>query len=114
MEPEGFDETRTAQEFQAATREGWNENRGNWEGLVAVVRFRDGEAETIRLIPTNLGVGRPGVEGVVLPFGVRARPVLADNELGAYLIGKVRELSRPFGTQIEYVSSENVGLVRIR
>ena len=114
MEPEGFDETRTAQEFQAATRDRWNENRVNWEGLVASVHFRDGEVETIRLIPTNLGVGRPGTEGVKLPFGVRGRPVLADNELGTYLIGKVTELSQPYGTQIEYVSSENVGVVRIR
>jgi poly-gamma-glutamate synthesis protein (capsule biosynthesis protein) len=114
MERQGFDETRTAQEFQAATRDRWNVNRVNWEGLVATVHLRDGEVETVRLIPTNLGVGRPGTEGVRLPFGVRGRPVLADDELGEYLIGKVTELSRPFGTEIEYVSSENIGVVRIR
>ena len=113
VETRGYDHTTTAEEFQRATRDNWNRNRLNWEGLVATVQFKDYRIDTIRLTPTNLGVGPPGTEGVQLPFGVRGRPVLADNNLGKYLIEKVIQLSQPYGTKIEYSPAENIGIVTI-
>jgi len=114
VEGRGYDHTTTAEEFQANTRDNWNRNRAYWEGLVATVHFKDGELEKILLIPTNLGVGPPGTEGVALPFGVRGRPVIADNELGKYLIEKAAELSKEYDTEIEYVARENIGIVKIK
>ena len=114
VESRGYDHATTAEEFQQATRDNWNRNRVNWEGLVATVRFKNSRIDTIRLIPTNLGVGPPGTEGVQLPFGVRGRPVLADNTLGKYLIDKVTEQSQPYGTPIKYSIEENIGIISIR
>ncbi|KPK91838.1 hypothetical protein AMJ80_07045 [bacterium SM23_31] len=114
VEGRGYDHTTTAEEFQANTRDSWNRNRAYWEGLVATVHFKDGVLEKIRLIPTNLGVGPPGTDGVALPFGVRGRPVIADNELGKYLIDMAAELSKEYGTEIGYITSENIGVVNIK
>ena len=114
VESRGYDDTTTAEEFQRATRDNWNRNRVNWEGLVATVKFKDGRVDTIRLVPTNLGVGPPGTDGVQLPFGVRGRPVLADNTLGKYLIEKTAQLSQPYGTKIEYSPAENIGIITLR
>ncbi|KPK76857.1 MAG: hypothetical protein AMJ79_05200 [Phycisphaerae bacterium SM23_30] len=109
----GFDDTTTAEDFQKATRDDWNRNRVNWEGLAATVHFKGDKVDMIRLIPTNLGAGPPGAAGVQLPFGVRGRPLWADPVLGKYLIDKVADLSRPYGIKIEYLPNENLGVLKI-
>ena len=79
------------------------EQRAAWEGFGAVLRFQAGQLAEFRLLPLDLGFDRP------LP--VRGKPHYADAELRRRIIAQVAELSRPYGTVIRYLESENVGVV---
>jgi poly-gamma-glutamate capsule biosynthesis protein CapA/YwtB (metallophosphatase superfamily) len=74
-----------------------------WQGVAAVLRFKSRELLEVRLVPMDLGFGKP------LP--VRGKPIYADPELGSRLIDQVREASDRYGTGIDYLNDENVGLV---
>ncbi len=78
--------------------------RSYWESVVAVPRFEEGELTEILLYPVTLGFG--------LPRPRRGRPVLAPPDEGRRIIERLAELSRPFGTRIEYRAAENVGVIR--
>jgi hypothetical protein len=79
------------------------EQRAVWEGFGAMLRFRAGRLAEFRLLPVDLGFDRPLPE--------RGKPRYADAELGRRIIAQVGELSRPYGTAIRYLESENVGVV---
>jgi poly-gamma-glutamate synthesis protein (capsule biosynthesis protein) len=65
-----------------------------WECAVPRCVFApDGELEELALHPVALGRGEPR--------GRRGLPRLADGEEGARILGRVAELSRPFGTRIQ-------------
>ena len=76
------------------------------EGLGAVVRIGKNGASEVRLIPVDLGFGQP--------IPIRGRPRIADPDLGRKIIADVTERSKPFGTTIKYLDSENVGLMTSR
>jgi poly-gamma-glutamate synthesis protein (capsule biosynthesis protein) len=80
--------------------------RQAWEGIAAAVNFKGREVTAVRLVPMDLGFGKP------LP--IRGRPKPAGQELAKKIIGDVAEQSRGYGTAIEYVESENAGVVEIR
>jgi poly-gamma-glutamate synthesis protein (capsule biosynthesis protein) len=107
----GYGDETTPEELQSKTRDSWNRQRQYWESVAAVVYFKDGALDRIRLIPITLGAGLPGTQGVQLPFGIRGRPLLAGPELGQYLIDKMIGLSQPFGTKIIYDKEKNIGLI---
>jgi poly-gamma-glutamate capsule biosynthesis protein CapA/YwtB (metallophosphatase superfamily) len=77
-----------------------------WEGLAARINFKNGEVTGIRLIPVDMGFGKP------LP--IRGMPKYADNELGKYIIDFTINVSKEYGTEIEYIESENIGIVKIK
>jgi len=74
-----------------------------WEGVVAVTDFRGGELAEVRLHPVTLGHG--------LPRPQRGRPLLAKGDLGAKIIGDLRRLSEPMGTEV--VTENGVGVIRL-
>jgi poly-gamma-glutamate capsule biosynthesis protein CapA/YwtB (metallophosphatase superfamily) len=75
------------------------------EGVGARVRFgKDGISE-VRLFPVDLGFGKP--------IPIRGRPRIADPPLARKIIADVTDRSKPFGTKVQYLASENAGLIRI-
>lgn len=83
---------------------GFPANPEIWESVVAVPRWEGDELAEIALHPITLGFGQPS--------WIRGRPMLADAELGAKILGDLVERSRPFGTEIEV--RNGVGYVRVR
>lgn len=66
----------------------------NWESVVAVPTFRNGSLSQLALYPINLGYGAPRQ--------VRGRPLFANREMAEKIIGDLKELSQPYGTEIEF------------
>jgi poly-gamma-glutamate synthesis protein (capsule biosynthesis protein) len=77
--------------------------RENWESVVAVPTFRNGSLSQLVLYPINLGYGAPRQ--------IRGRPLFADQELAEKIIGDLQELSKPYGTEIEF--RRGVGIVTL-
>jgi poly-gamma-glutamate capsule biosynthesis protein CapA/YwtB (metallophosphatase superfamily) len=65
---------------------------GIWEAVIAVPVFVGEELTELALHPITLGYGQP--------VQVRGRPLLAGGELGEKIIGDLKRLSEPFGTEI--------------
>jgi poly-gamma-glutamate synthesis protein (capsule biosynthesis protein) len=63
-----------------------------WEAVVAVPRFRGRRLMELALHPITLGHGRPR--------SVRGRPLAAEGELAAKILGDITRLSQPMGTRI--------------
>ena len=64
-----------------------------WESVIAVPTFNDRQLTELKLYPISLGFGAPRQ--------VRGRPLFADEDLGAKIISDLKELSAPYGTEIE-------------
>jgi len=76
-----------------------------WESVVAVPEFRSGDLEEIRLHPITLGHGEPRPR--------RGRPRLASPEHGREIIDYLTDLSQDYGTEIEYLPEENMGVIEV-
>jgi len=85
---------------------GFPVQRQVWEGIAATLTLKNGQITAIKLIPVDMGFGKP--------VPIRGRPKYADNELGAKIITDVINLSKNYGTVIEYNASDNTGLVKIK
>jgi poly-gamma-glutamate capsule biosynthesis protein CapA/YwtB (metallophosphatase superfamily) len=79
------------------------DRREAWEGLGAIVEFRNDVMRTIRLIPLDLGFGKP------LPM--RGRPLVALPALGRSIIDVVKTKSAQYGTEVVYIPEDNIGLI---
>lgn len=77
--------------------------RKPWEGLAAVVTFRDRVMQNVRLIPLDLGIGQP--------IKQRGRPQRANPSLGQSIIDVAKSQSKKFGTEITYNADRNSGLI---
>jgi poly-gamma-glutamate synthesis protein (capsule biosynthesis protein) len=75
-----------------------------WESVVARVTFRDGKLAAVELHPITLGHG--------LPRAQRGRPLLAGGETAARIIGDLRRLSEPLGTEVRL--ERGIGVVAVR
>lgn len=75
----------------------------NWESVIAVPTFRGGNLSKLQLYPISLGYGAPRQ--------VRGRPLFAHRELAEKIIGNLRELSKPYGTEIEF--RRGIGIVKL-
>ena len=64
-----------------------------WESVIAVPTFNDRQLTELKLYPISRGFGTPRQ--------VRGRPLFADEDLGAKIINDLKELSEPYGTEIE-------------
>jgi poly-gamma-glutamate synthesis protein (capsule biosynthesis protein) len=85
---------------------GFPSRREVWEGIAATVEFKDGALDRVRLIPVDLGFGKP------LP--IRGRPKLASTELAKKIVGDVIGNSRRYGTDIDYWGSANTAVIKIK
>lgn len=86
--PADFLDARTGNDTR-----GFPASREYWESVVAQVDFAEGRLEAVRLIPIDLGFGRPRPQ--------RGRPVLARGEAAAAAISRVTQLSRIYGTAVD-------------
>jgi poly-gamma-glutamate synthesis protein (capsule biosynthesis protein) len=82
---------------------GFPAQREPWEAVAAVLRFKGKALLEVRLLPMELGFGKP------LP--IRGKPRYADAALGEYIIGCASNASHPYGTRIHYLSGENAGVI---
>ena len=83
-------------------RSGFPANPEIWEAVVALPRFRGQELVDVRLHPISLGFGEER--------WVRGRPVFADEQLGAKILGDLIVRSEPFGTRIDI--EDGIGVIR--
>jgi poly-gamma-glutamate synthesis protein (capsule biosynthesis protein) len=75
-----------------------------WESVVAEAVFEGKELSELKLHPISLGFGKPR--------HVRGRPLAADEALSRKIISDLTRLSKPFGTDVQYV--DGVGIVRLK
>jgi poly-gamma-glutamate capsule biosynthesis protein CapA/YwtB (metallophosphatase superfamily) len=66
----------------------------NWQNVIAVPEWQDGELSEITFHPITLGFETPRSQ--------RGRPMMADPDLGKKIIERLREMSEHYGTEIAY------------
>jgi poly-gamma-glutamate synthesis protein (capsule biosynthesis protein) len=67
------------------------------------MEYKGDRLRELKLYPIELGQGKPRSQ--------RGRPVLADEKMGATILGVVKKLSEPYGTEITVEG--NVGVVEL-
>jgi len=89
-----------------------------WESVVANVEWQDKKLKSITLKPIYLnyvGKGQPDVQDQYASnefLHTRGLPALANADKGRYILERVAELSKPFGTNVEV--GEGVATIRLR
>jgi len=81
-------------------RRGFPSNAAYWESVVAVIEWMGKEVKDLRLYPVTLGFGKPR--------GERGRPMLAKGDIAKDIINNIREISKPFSTDIEVINGVGV------
>lgn len=79
--------------------------RSYFEGVCAVLQYRNGELRRIRLLPLDLQFAAPPER--------RGRPRHAAAEFGREIIERIAGLSKPFGTEIRYDAGCNEGVIEL-
>jgi poly-gamma-glutamate synthesis protein (capsule biosynthesis protein) len=74
-----------------------------WISVLPKIEYRDNELSELHLYPIELGMGKPRSQ--------RGRPMMTDNKLGKKILGIIKKLSEPYGTEIKI--HENVGIVQL-
>ncbi len=64
-----------------------------WQSVVAVCDYKGKALKEVKLYPIDMGFGRP--------IPQRGRPLLADEQVSHDILTWLKELSEPFGTEIE-------------
>jgi poly-gamma-glutamate capsule biosynthesis protein CapA/YwtB (metallophosphatase superfamily) len=72
-----------------------------WQNIIAECQFKERRLGEVKLYPIDQGHGRARAQ--------RGRPVLADAEIGARILERVRRLSQAYGAQVEI--KEGVGFI---
>jgi len=85
-------------------RKGHVAHREFWENIAVTCRFGGGTLAEITIHPLDQGFGRPRAQ--------RGRPVLADADMAARIIERVRRLSEPYGVAVE--NRNGVGIACLR
>jgi poly-gamma-glutamate synthesis protein (capsule biosynthesis protein) len=106
--PLGLGEDKGLSDFNDARydrdRTGFPATREIWESVVAEAVFEGKALVELKLHPISLGFGKPR--------HIRGRPLAADEELSRKVVSDLARLSKPFGTEVEYV--DGVGVVKIK
>jgi poly-gamma-glutamate synthesis protein (capsule biosynthesis protein) len=106
--PLGLGEDKGLSDFNDARydhdRTGFPASPEIWESVVAEAVFEGKELSELRLHPISLGFGKARY--------VRGRPLPADEKLSRKIIADLTRLSKPFGTDVEYV--DGMGVVRVK
>lgn len=79
--------------FAMAPPYSWALERKCYQSIAAACEFQHGELSAVRLIPLELGFGTPHSQ--------RGRPVFAEDCVADEILTWLREVSKPFGTNIE-------------
>ncbi len=74
-----------------------------WISVTPRIVFKGDKATEVKLYPIELGQDKTRSQ--------RGRPILADPEKGEHILGIIKRLSEPYGTEIDIV--DNVGVVRL-
>ena len=74
-----------------------------WISVTPRMEYEGCRLKELKLYPTELGQNKPRSQ--------RGRPVLADEKLGAKILGIIKKLSDPYGTKITV--EDNVGTVEL-
>ena len=93
----------TLQEFSDTFWKYYEQDSTMYESIVAVPTFMGNNLASISLHPLDLGKQRRQAD--------RGTPQLASQRVSDRIIGRLQEMSRPYGTQI--VSSEGVGVITL-
>jgi poly-gamma-glutamate capsule biosynthesis protein CapA/YwtB (metallophosphatase superfamily) len=105
--PLGLGEDKGLSDFNDARydhdRAGFPASPEIWESVVAEVAFQGKDLAELKLYPISLGFGKERQ--------VRGRPLFADEALSRKIISDVTRLSKPFGTDVQFV--DGVGVVTI-
>src|SRR6185503_11056250 len=64
-----------------------------WQAVLPVCHFRGRKLAEVKLYPVDLGYQRP--------IPQRGRPMLAEGKVAQEILNWLRDLSKPFGTQVE-------------
>jgi poly-gamma-glutamate synthesis protein (capsule biosynthesis protein) len=83
---------------------GFAVDRAFFESVVAVCSYSGGKLREVRLYPIDLGFGSPMSQG--------GRPMLAEGDLGARILGRMGRLSERFS--VEIFNENGVGVIRPR
>lgn len=83
-------------------RKGHVAHAGFWENIVVQVAFRAGALAEVRVVPIDQGFGRPRP--------MRGRPMLAEGEVAARVLNRVRDISALYGTR--FTVSKGVAVAR--
>jgi len=74
-----------------------------WMSVTPRMEYEGDQLRELKLYPIELGQGKPRSQ--------RGRPMLADEETGAKILGVIKKLSEPYGTEITVEG--NVGMVEL-
>jgi len=74
-----------------------------WISVMPRMEFKDDELTSLELYPVELGMKKPRSQ--------RGRPMLADPDYGKKILGIIKKLSKPYGTEIKI--KDNVGSVQL-
>jgi poly-gamma-glutamate synthesis protein (capsule biosynthesis protein) len=98
----GLGPEATLADFNAART---GHETSDYESVVAVPTFESGRLTSIELHPITLGADGPSQ--------ARGRPMLAGPADGRRIVQRLTELSRPYGTVIEWDEARGIGVVRV-
>jgi hypothetical protein len=74
-----------------------------WISVTPRMEYEGDRLRELKLYPIELGQDKPRSQ--------RGRPVLADEKMGAKILGVMEKLSEPYGTKITV--KDNVGVVEL-
>ncbi len=106
--PLGLEDDKGLADFNDARydrdRTGFPASPEIWESVVAEVVFEGKDLLELKLYPISLGFGKPR--------HVRGRPLAAGEDLARKIVSDLTRLSKPFGTDVQYV--DGVGVVKLK
>jgi poly-gamma-glutamate synthesis protein (capsule biosynthesis protein) len=101
----GFDATPSDSpaDYPGFTRLKTTLGEATWEGVIARCTFKNGELSKVELYPVTLNGNKPAHE-----IGT---PELADEESARRIVERLKRLSSPYGTEIEFANG--IGIVEL-
>jgi len=90
---DAFDARQRAPPRPGYPEQKWfTEDEKYWMSVLPWMEFEGGRLKEMRLYPVELGQDKPRSQ--------RGRPMMAGTEIGERILGKIMDLSKPYGTEI--------------